>query len=136
MRRRAVLSESDQAMALERSLRDPRWSAPATQLEIAMTDWKAPVHDPESCLCPRCGRVMQLSRVPALRSLETRELFLRCNGCEYISMELQEISSPELVCDIHNRASEPTASDLVDQAIARLVREAGADNRRRALPMT
>ena len=101
---------------------------------IAMSDWTTAVHNPESCLCPRCERVMRLVPVPALRALDTSEFFFRCDECEYVSLPLNEISSPELVCDIDRRSSKQSVSELVDEAIARLIREAGAHHRRRDPP--
>src|ERR1700722_3040298 len=68
---------------------------------------------PESCICPMCTKLMRLSRVPALKALDTTEFYFRCNDCDYTSVQLTAICS-ELVCDIHREADlTPTAADLV-----------------------
>jgi hypothetical protein len=87
------------------------------------------LHEPESCICPICKRVMRLSRVPALKELDTTEFYFRCDGCDYTSAQLTEISG-ELVCDIRQEADfRPTASALItccEREIAILVRASGA----------
>jgi hypothetical protein len=87
------------------------------------------LHEPESCICPICKRVMRLSRVPALKELDTTEFYFRCDDCDYTSAQLTEISS-ELVCDIRQEADfRPTASALItccEREIAILVRASDA----------
>jgi hypothetical protein len=95
----------------------------------AMPIRESHLHEPESCLCPICKKVMRLSRVPTLKALDTIEFYFKCDDCDYTSGQLTEISS-ELVCDIHQEAdSRPTASELIarcEREIAALVRESGA----------
>jgi hypothetical protein len=95
----------------------------------AMSVQESYLHEPESCICPMCKRVMRFSRVPALKALDTIEFYFRCDDCDYTSAQLTEISS-ELVCDIHQEADfRPTASNLVaccEREIAALVRASGA----------
>jgi hypothetical protein len=60
-----------------------------------------------------CTKVMRLSRVPALRALDTTDFYFRCDNCDYTSAQLTEISG-ELVCDIHQEADVgPRAFDLI-----------------------
>jgi YARHG domain len=87
------------------------------------------LHEPESCICPMCKKVMRLSRVPALKALDTTEFYFRCDDCDYTSAQLTEISS-EVVCDIHQEGDfRPSASDLIaccEREIAALVHASGA----------
>jgi hypothetical protein len=48
--------------------------------------------------------VMRLSRVPALRALDTLEFYLRCDACDYTSGELTGIAAGEFACDILQEA--------------------------------
>ena len=68
-------------------------------------------------------------RVPALKALDTAEWYLRCNFCEYTSMEITDISD-ELVCDVHHdNYFKGTASDMLDwceRELARWVRQRDA----------
>jgi predicted nucleic acid-binding Zn ribbon protein len=65
----------------------------------AMSVRESHLHEPESCICPMCKRVMRLSRVPALKQLDTTEFYFRCDDCDYISAQLTEFSA-ELVCEV------------------------------------
>jgi YARHG domain len=95
----------------------------------AMSVRESHLHEPESCICPLCKKVMRLSRVPALKALNTFDFYFRCDDCDYTSAQLTEISS-ELMCDIPQEADfTPTASDLVaccEREIAALVLASGA----------
>jgi hypothetical protein len=86
------------------------------------------LHEPESCICSMCKHLMRLSRVPSLKALNSTEFYFKCDDCDYTSAQLTEITSGELVCDIHPEADlKPTASDLwCEREIAELLRESGA----------
>ena len=72
------------------------------------------VHEPKSCICPTCKRVMRLSRVHALRAFDAIEFYLRCDACDYTSGQLTGISSGEFACDIHPALPyQPMPPDLV-----------------------
>jgi hypothetical protein len=75
-----------------------------------------------------CKHLMRLSRVPSLKALNTTEFYFKCDGCDYTSAQLTEITSGSLVCDIHREADfKPIASDLwCEREIAALLRESGA----------
>src|SRR5579863_7634096 len=86
-------------------------------------------HDPESCVCPNCGKVLRLFRAPALKALFTNEFYFSCNDCERTSIQIMGISD-ELICDIHQDSDfRPGAADLFDwcdREIAGLARAAGS----------
>jgi hypothetical protein len=75
-----------------------------------------------------CKSLMRLSRVPALKALDTTEYYFKCDDCDYTSAQLTEIISGNLVCEIHREADfRPTASDQwCGREIAELLRAAGA----------
>ena len=102
----------------------------------AMSVRERQTHGPTSCLCPICNELMQLSRLPALKALDTIEFYLRCDDCDYTSAQLTEIISSELVCDIHREAHfRPTASDPIawcEQGIAGLARASGERSENRS----
>src|ERR1700730_3462024 len=82
-------------------------------LLVASTGPAMAIRVPESCICSKCKKVMRLSRVPALRALDTTDFYFRCDNCDYTSAQLTEISG-ELVCDIHQEADVgPRAFDLI-----------------------
>jgi hypothetical protein len=90
----------------------------------------AKAHAPESCICPRCKKVMSLSGVPALRSLDLTEFYFECDNCDYASAQVTTMSS-ELICtmitdaDIHH----PSMSDAIARCeleLAGLRRASGA----------
>jgi hypothetical protein len=72
---------------------------------------------------------MRLSRVPALRALDTTDFYLRCDACDYTSGQLTGIASGEFACDIHQEAdcklkpSDPVAR--CEHEVATLVRASG-----------
>jgi hypothetical protein len=46
----------------------------------AMSIRESHLHEPESCLCPVCKKVMRLSRVPTLKALDTIEFYFKCDA--------------------------------------------------------
>jgi hypothetical protein len=64
-----------------------------------MSDLESSFEEPESCLCPICRRVMRLTRVPALKDLNSSQHFFNCRACDYTSLEVSAVG-PDFVCDI------------------------------------
>jgi hypothetical protein len=70
---------------------------------------------PESCICPICGSLMCLHRVPALKALDTIECFFRCDACDYVSGELLDIAAGS-VCNIRRSSiGGPKGPDFIAQ---------------------
>jgi hypothetical protein len=109
-------------------------------LSIASTGPAMAIRDPESCICPTCKRVMRLSRVRALRALETTEFYLRCDTCDYTSRQLTGIATGEFACDIHQGADRKLKpSDQIawwEREGATLVRASGTKSTDRPLRTT
>jgi hypothetical protein len=71
--------------------------------EVAMSDREPLYDEPESCLCPTCRRVMRLTRVPALKDLNSSQYFFNCRTCDYTSHEVSAVS-PDFLCDVRGEA--------------------------------
>jgi hypothetical protein len=90
---------------------------------------KGHLHEPESCICPNCGKVMRVFLVPALKALDTNEFYLRCNSCEYVSVQVTEICIEQVRDNNQESDWTLTASNLFDQCereIAGLLRASGS----------
>ena len=85
--------------------------------------------EPESCLCPICKRVMRLTRVPALKDLDSSQYFFNCRSCDHTSLEVRAIR-PDSVCDIPGETDfKPAPLDPIarcERELAELARAAGA----------
>jgi hypothetical protein len=68
-----------------------------------MSDLEPLYDEPESCLCPTCRRVMRITRVPALKDLNSSQYFFNCTTCDYTSLEVSA-ARPDFVCDIPREA--------------------------------
>ena len=85
--------------------------------------------EPQSCLCPTCRRVMRLTRVPALKDLNSSQYFFRCQSCDYTSLEVNAATA-DRICDVPHKADPLDPIAYCEHELAEFARVVGAMLRR------